>query len=169
MAQKVHTLAYIDTDLSSSQPSFQESWLIIGGGGFLGKKIVTMLLDETTDDVYVFDLRQTFSEPRLKGFITGDISNPSDVMSACKSKTIVIHTAAVIENMPTHVYWKVNVDGTRNVIDACVTCGVKKLVYTSSASVTYNGQDVRNGTEKDPYCKVHMDTYNETKVAPRVV
>ncbi|KND04082.1 sterol-4-alpha-carboxylate 3-dehydrogenase (decarboxylating) [Spizellomyces punctatus DAOM BR117] len=143
----------------------KNAYLVVGGGGFLGRRIVEMLLDQKDSEVHVFDVRQTFSDPRVKSFITGDITKPSDVVAACKDKNVVIHTAAVIENMRTPVYWKVNVEGTRNVIDACVQSGVRKLVYTSSASVTYNGQDVRNGTEKDPYCKVHMDTYNETKAA----
>ncbi|KAI9012858.1 3-beta hydroxysteroid dehydrogenase/isomerase family-domain-containing protein [Gaertneriomyces semiglobifer] len=142
-----------------------ESYLVIGGGGFVGQAIVKMLLDEGAKSVSVFDLRRTTTDPRTTSFITGDITSKEQVSAAVAGKTVVIHTAAVIENMPKHVYWAVNVDGTKNVIDACVEHGVPKLVYTSSASVTYNGQDLKNGTEEDPYCEVHMDTYNETKAA----
>ncbi|KAI8921912.1 3-beta hydroxysteroid dehydrogenase/isomerase family-domain-containing protein [Powellomyces hirtus] len=144
----------------------QESYLIIGGGGFLGKRIVELLLESPSPpEVYILDLRKTFDNPRVKEFIEGDITDPVAVNNACKGRTVVIHTAAVIEGFPTPVYWKVNYEGTKTIIDACRKQGVPTLIYTSSASVTYNGQDLRNGTEKDPYCEVHMDTYNETKAA----
>ncbi|KAJ3156959.1 erg26, C-3 sterol dehydrogenase [Geranomyces variabilis] len=144
----------------------QDHYLVVGGGGFLGKRIAELLLDLAPRPlVTILDLRRTFSDPRLTDFIEGDITDPVAVSSACKGKTVVIHTAAVIEGFPVPVYWKVNYEGTRNIINACREHGVRALVYTSSASVTYNGQDLRNGTEADPYCDVHMDTYNETKAA----
>ncbi|KAJ3167988.1 erg26, C-3 sterol dehydrogenase [Geranomyces variabilis] len=146
--------------------SEQDHYLVVGGGGFLGKRIAELLLDLAPRPlVTILDLRRTFSDPRLTDFIEGDITDPVAVSSACKGKTVVIHTAAVIEGFPVPVYWKVNFEGTRNIINACREHGVRALVYTSSASVTYNGQDLRNGTEADPYCDVHMDTYNETKAA----
>ncbi|KAJ3300044.1 hypothetical protein HK104_005040 [Borealophlyctis nickersoniae] len=142
----------------------QESWLIIGGGGFVGRNLAKMLLDRGETDVTVLDLRPSpLADPRLKAFLTGDITNRQDMVSACHGKTVVVHTASPIEGMPASVYLKVNVDGTKNVVEACLECGVKKLVYTSTASVTYNGQNVINGNEKDPYCEVHMNAYNETK------
>ncbi|KAI8588511.1 3-beta hydroxysteroid dehydrogenase/isomerase family-domain-containing protein [Geranomyces variabilis] len=144
----------------------QDHYLVVGGGGFLGKRIAELLLDLAPRPlVTILDLRRTFSDPRLTDFIEGDITDPVAVSSACKGKTVVIHTAAVIEGFPVPVYWKVNYEGTRNIINACREHSVRALVYTSSASVTYNGQDLRNGTEADPYCDVHMDTYNETKAA----
>ncbi|KAJ3175702.1 erg26, C-3 sterol dehydrogenase [Geranomyces variabilis] len=145
----------------------KDHYLVVGGGGFLGKRIAELLLESATPPplVTILDLRRTFSDPRLTAFIEGDITDPVAVSAACKGKTVVIHTAAVIEGFPVPVYWKVNYEGTQNIINACRHHAVRALVYTSSASVTYNGQDLRNGTEADPYCDVHMDTYNETKAA----
>ena len=49
-------------------------------------------------------------------------------------------------------------------IDACIKAQVKKLIYTSSAGVVYNGNDLHNVDEATTgYCDVHMDAYNETK------
>jgi sterol-4alpha-carboxylate 3-dehydrogenase (decarboxylating) len=57
----------------------------------------------------------------------------------------------------------VNVEGTKNVIEAAVNSNVQKLVYTSSAGVVFVGDDLENATEDTPYPKVAMDVYNETK------
>jgi sterol-4alpha-carboxylate 3-dehydrogenase (decarboxylating) len=141
----------------------KESYLVVGGAGFLGNAIVDMLLNEG-ETVSVFDLVQpNDADSRLEHFYKGDITNPKDVEHACKGKTVVIHTASPIHGKPAAVYHKVNVDGTRNIIDACLAQKVSKLVYTSSAGVIYNGQDLINADETTPYCQVHMDAYNETK------
>jgi sterol-4alpha-carboxylate 3-dehydrogenase (decarboxylating) len=61
------------------------------------------------------------------------------------------------------VYARVNVEGTKNVIDAAVRLRVRKLVYTSSAGVVFTGADLANAAEDMPYPAVAMDVYNETK------
>ncbi|KAJ3407852.1 hypothetical protein HDV05_005244 [Chytridiales sp. JEL 0842] len=139
------------------------SWLVIGGAGFLGRSIVEQLLSRGERDVTIFDLRQTFTDPRIKEFLTGDLTKPSDVLEATKGKTVVIHTASPHAGLPAKIQFAVNVDGTKNVIDACVKNRVRKLVYTSSASVIFNGQSLVNADESVPYCDVHMDAYNESK------
>jgi sterol-4alpha-carboxylate 3-dehydrogenase (decarboxylating) len=140
-----------------------DHYLIVGGAGFLGKAIVDMLLEEG-ENVSIFDLVQPSEiDDRLQKFYKGDITSPTDVFEACKDKTVVIHTASPIHGKPASVYHKVNVEGTRNIIQACLKHKVGKLVYTSSAGVIYNGQDLINVDENTPYCDVHMDAYNETK------
>ena len=57
----------------------------------------------------------------------------------------------------------VNVLGTQNVIDACVIQEVPKLVYTSSASVVFEGKDLVNVDETAPYAAKPMDYYTGTK------
>jgi sterol-4alpha-carboxylate 3-dehydrogenase (decarboxylating) len=64
----------------------------------------------------------------------------------------------------------VNVDGTKAVIAAAVECGVRKLVFTSSAGVVFNGEDIINVDERVPFPEVPMDAYNDTKAkAERLV
>jgi sterol-4alpha-carboxylate 3-dehydrogenase (decarboxylating) len=55
------------------------------------------------------------------------------------------------------------VEGTRAIIDAAVECGVRKLVFTSSAGVVFNGQDNVDVDERLPYPIVPMDAYNDSK------
>ena len=78
--------------------------------------------------------------------------------------TYIIHTAS-----PQHgakdpsIYYKVNVDGTRAVINAAVAAGVRELVYTSSAGVVFDGKDVINLDERTPYPEKPFDAYNDSK------
>lgn len=62
------------------------------------------------------------------------------------------------------LFYKVNVEGTRTLIEACREAGVGRLVLTSSASVVYEGLDIENGTEDLPYASRPMDYYTETKI-----
>ncbi|XP_028077498.1 3beta-hydroxysteroid-dehydrogenase/decarboxylase-like [Camellia sinensis] len=58
----------------------------------------------------------------------------------------------------------VNVKGTKNVIGACVDLKVKRLIYTSSPSVVFDGvHGIINGDESLPYPAKHNDTYSATK------
>ncbi|KAJ3032879.1 hypothetical protein HDV00_007013 [Rhizophlyctis rosea] len=142
----------------------QDSYLIIGGTGFVGGYIVSQLLNRK-ETVSILDLNiPKTTDPRLKAALKGDITDLDALRSAFKGYTVVIHTASPVhEGVPESIFWKVNVDGTKNVIQACVDAGVKKLVYTSSASVTFYGQPVVNEDETVPYCAKHMNVYNETK------
>lgn len=58
----------------------------------------------------------------------------------------------------------VNVDGTANVVDACAAAGVPRLVYTSSASVVFDGRDLYAADEGTPYAARPMDYYTHTKI-----
>lgn len=62
------------------------------------------------------------------------------------------------------LFYCVNVRGTRTLLEACQEVGVARLVLTSSASVVYEGWDIRNGTEDLPYATHPMDCYTETKI-----
>jgi sterol-4alpha-carboxylate 3-dehydrogenase (decarboxylating) len=61
------------------------------------------------------------------------------------------------------LFHKVNVEGTKTIIAAAVECGVRKLVFTSSAGVVFNGEDIINVDERVPFPDIPMDAYNDTK------
>ena len=64
------------------------------------------------------------------------------------------------------IYELVNVTGTQNIVEACLEHGVKKLVYTSSGGVIYNGiSDIITADERLDYPEKALDAYNETKVS----
>ena len=78
--------------------------------------------------------------------------------------TCIIHTAAPPPGKGNEaLHRKVNVEGTKAIIAAAVECGVRKLVYTSSAGTVYDGHDLIDCDERMPFPEVPMDIYNETK------
>lgn len=144
--------------------------LVTGGNGFLGRHIVEHLLSEGKYTVKVFDIRPPSSDVEISEveYVSGDLRRYSDVASACQQAEVVFHVATA---SPTgaNAYNKdlmkgVNVDGTRNVIKACVDCGVQALVYTSSASVVFDGNDLNNVNESTPYASKPLDFYTQTKI-----
>ncbi|KAF9454731.1 C-3 sterol dehydrogenase [Macrolepiota fuliginosa MF-IS2] len=140
----------------------RDVYMVIGGSGFLGRHIVQQLLDRG-DSVCSFDIVQRhFDVP----FYSGDITSLDDVSSALKNSgtTCIIHTASPPAGLKDQsLYYKVNVDGTKTVIGAAVAVGVRKLVFTSSAGVVFNGADIVNVDERLPYPEVPLDAYNDSK------
>lgn len=136
--------------------------LVIGGGGFLGRRIVEIAL-ERNHSVSVFDIKKTFDDDRLDTYFIGDLGAIEDLIVAFANIDVIIHTASPPHGADAALYHAVNVQGTSNVIAAAKKAGVPKLIFTSSASVIYNGNDMINADEKIPYCDMHMDPYNESK------
>jgi 2-alkyl-3-oxoalkanoate reductase len=138
--------------------------LVTGGGGFLGAVLVKMLR-ERGETVRVL-ARSDYPTLRALGVETvrGDVSDAAAVKKAVDGCDVVFHVAskAGIWGDPIE-YEKSNVDGTQNVIDACVSEGVERLVYTSSSSVVFQGGDVVGGNESLPYPKSHLYEYGRTK------
>ena len=114
--------------------------LVTGGGGFLGKKIVEMLL-KRGDEVLVLG-RSKYPEVEAMGATTVqlDISKKSGLTEACKGVDVVFHVAALAGVWgPREHYWNINVEGTRNMLEAAKNAGVQKFVHTSSPSAVWDG------------------------------
>ncbi|KYQ90424.1 3beta-hydroxysteroid dehydrogenase [Tieghemostelium lacteum] len=139
-----------------------KSYLVVGGCGFLGRYIVESLLARGEKNVSVFDIRQSFEDSRVK-FHIGDIRKKEDLLKACEGVTTVFHTASPTHGMGYDIYYSVNVVGTEKLVEACVESQVKQLIYTSSSSVVFNGEDIDGGDETLPYVQHHIDPYNKTK------
>ncbi len=99
----------------------------------------------------------------------GDIRDRSVVRAACEGVDTVFHTAAVLtllgvarERVRERVF-SINVGGTDAVIDACRAAGVKRLVYTSSANVAIDREQIE-ADESVGYAQSFVDLYGESKV-----
>ncbi|XP_037118055.1 sterol-4-alpha-carboxylate 3-dehydrogenase, decarboxylating [Syngnathus acus] len=136
---------------------------VIGGSGFLGRHLVEKLL-ERGYTVAVFDIRQNFEIPGVS-FHQGDLCDLQALLPALKSVSLVFHCASPSPASDDRgLFERVNIQGTRTVIQACIEVGVQKLVLTSSASVVFEGSDIKNGREDLPYAKKPIDYYTETKI-----
>ena len=118
--------------------------LVTGGAGFIGSHIAQSLCLYGARVTIVDDF-SSGSLDNLKDFCKGltlfasDITSFRDCLKATKKQTIVFHTAAFV-SVPESIKQpslceKVNVEGTRNLLEACRVNGVKKFVFSSSASV----------------------------------
>lgn len=147
--------------------------LVVGGCGFLGHRIVARLHSSYNCKISVIDLRTTRNRrPESDGiaYFDGDITDIDSLISIFEKvkPDVVIHTASPVAagNVPNTVFKKVNVDGTRCVIEACQKTNVKALVFTSSASIiSDNVSDLINADERWPVITGPAQTsyYTQTK------
>jgi nucleoside-diphosphate-sugar epimerase len=126
--------------------------LVTGGGGFLGRYIVEQLLANGRQ-VRIFS-RGAY--PQLQAanvdVVQGDLRDPLAVQNACRDVQTVFHTAAVPGVWGSRqLYFGTNLNGTQNVINACLQHGVQRLIYTSSPSVVFDGTDHIDADERLPY------------------
>jgi len=148
-----------------------ERVLVTGGGGFLGKAVVSRLVDRG-DQVRSL-ARNFYPELQKMGVdqIQGDISDFKTVAKACQDRTIVYHIAAKPPPWGRYDdYHQTNVVGTQNIIDSCLELDKSRLIYTSTPSVVHNGKDIEGADESMPYPEKFSTHYAETKaIAERLV
>lgn len=149
------------------------SVLLVGGAGFLGLHLVQQFHERCPEtEIHVFDIRPipalskyfTF-DPAKVTFHQGDLTSEADVARAIEASRcdVIVHLASPVHGMAQLIYHKVNVVGTETLLRVAKQSHVRAMVYTLSAGVIFNGQDVYNANETWPYPDVHMDGYNETK------
>lgn len=152
-----------------------KKFLVIGGAGLIGSHTIDELLKEDVKEVIIYDnftrgkvenLALALKDSRVKIYeFGGEILHRDILNSAMKNIDGVFHFAAL---WLLHCYdyprsaFEVNIGGTFNVLEACVNNGVKRLVYSSSASV-YGDAVEEPMTESHPYNNNNF--YGATKVA----
>ncbi|MFH2202819.1 MAG: NAD-dependent epimerase/dehydratase family protein [Elusimicrobiota bacterium] len=145
--------------------------LVTGGGGFLGSAVCRALRHKGVA-VRSFS-RGAYPELEQAGVETvrGDLTDPAAVHAAAAGCDIVFHVAAKAGVWGRgEDFRRVNVEGTRSVLEACRAHGIRRLVYTSSPSVVFDGRDIEGGDESLPYAEHYHAHYPATKAeAERLV
>ncbi len=141
--------------------------LVTGGGGFLGQALCRGLV-ERGHHVTSFN-RGHYPELDALGVrqIAGDLANRDAVLAAFRGSEAVFHNAAKAGAWGSYEsYYSANVIGTANVLAACRTHGIDKLVYTSTPSVTHRAtHPVAGGTADNvPYGEGFKAPYATTKM-----
>jgi UDP-glucose 4-epimerase len=149
--------------------------LVIGAAGFIGGFLVKELLKEPVKEIILYDnfargkidnIKESLKDPRCHIFPYGGDVREVDVLDkAMEGVDYVFHLAAMwllhCKNFPRTAF-EVNIAGTFNVLEACVKHKVKKLIYSSSASV-YGDAVQTPMTEEHPFNNKNF--YGATKIA----
>lgn len=142
--------------------------LVTGGGGFLGRYICEQLIDRG-DRVRSFG-RGAYPELEAIGVevVRGDITDSQAIAGACEGVDCVFHVAARPGvAMQPEPYYLANTTGTDHVINACRLADVPRLVYTSSPSVVFAGEDQVGVNESVPlgldWLEEHRSYYSYSK------
>lgn len=138
--------------------------LVTGGSGFVGGALCRELVKRGET---VRSLQRSPTES-LKSLGVecrqGDLAHRDAVRSAVQGCDVVFHVAAKAGVWGTRAEYELaNVTGTEYVLEACRNFGVTKLIYTSSPSVVYHGEDENGVEESTPYPSTYLAEYPRSK------
>jgi nucleoside-diphosphate-sugar epimerase len=166
----------MSTNQGAGFKKIPKSCVVTGGSGFVGQRLVEMLVERGCKRVvsfYVVAKPKGASEDPAIEYVKGDLTNKEEVINSCKGVECVFHIAALVG--PYHAqeaYVKVNYIGTLNIIEACKIHDVKRIVISSSPSTRfpYPDPNVNGLTEeqlkiqnKGDFAPVFLQPYAETK------
>ena len=149
--------------------------LVIGGAGFIGSNVVAELLLTDIGEIVIYDnfargkkeyIEESLKDPRCSLYPNGGDIREIDILNdAMSGVDAVIHLAAMwllhCKDFPRTAF-DVNIQGTFNVLETCVKNNIKRLVYSSSASVYGDAVEVPM-TEEHPFN--NRNFYGSTKIA----
>jgi UDP-glucose 4-epimerase len=149
--------------------------LVIGGAGFIGSHLVNELLKENIGSLTIYDnftrgkmenISGSLKDSRCTIFPSGGDLRDIDILDkAMKGVDYIFHLAAMwllhCKDFPRTAF-HVNIEGTFNVLEACMKNNIKKLIYSSSASVYGDAVEVPM-TEEHPFN--NRNFYGATKIA----
>ena len=151
-----------------------KKFVVIGGAGLIGSHTVDYLTKEDVKEIIIYDnmtrgstenLKNALKDNRVKVYdVGGDILQTDILENAIENADGVFHFAALwllqCHEFPRSAF-NVNIQGTFNVMDACVKKNVKKLIYSSSASVY--GDAIKNPMDENhPFNNKNF--YGATKI-----
>jgi UDP-glucose 4-epimerase len=149
-------------------------FVVVGGAGLIGSHVVDLLIRQDVGEIVVYDnfargtlgnLAGAFRDPRVRVFEAGGDILQTDILETAFDGADGVYHLAALWLLQCHEFprtaFETNVRGTFNVLDACVRKGVKRLVYSSSASV-YGDAVEEPMTEDHPFNNKNF--YGATKI-----
>ena len=139
---------------------------VTGGSGFIGGRLIERLV-AGGDSVRALARSQASADAvaaRGAEPVRGDLGDPAALRAAATGCELAFHAAAEVAQWgPRERFVAVNVDGTRNVIDACRAAGVRRLVHVSTEALLLAGQPLVNADETAPLRPDSPSPYSATK------
>ncbi|XP_021363944.1 3 beta-hydroxysteroid dehydrogenase/Delta 5--_4-isomerase type 1-like [Mizuhopecten yessoensis] len=140
-----------------NQSAAGEVVMVTGGAGFLGQHIIGHLQEKAShvSEIRVLDIRPYSNklghrESKPLTSTLGDICDQQTVQQACQGVTTVIHVAGLVSygTFPDiNGMQRINVQGTRNIVESCLNTGVERLIFCSTVDVVVGFDDIREGME----------------------
>jgi UDP-glucose 4-epimerase len=122
--------------------------LITGGTGSFGNAVLRRFLNSELSEIRILsrdekkqdDMRKKYNDPKLKFYI-GDVRDYQSVLNAVRGVDFIFHAAA-LKQVPSCEFHpleavKTNILGTENVLEAAISCGVKRVVCLSTDKAVY--------------------------------
>lgn len=139
--------------------------LVTGVSGFLGKRLAHALLQQGCHVKGLCRRKQPELASQGVELIYADLADATATRNACRDTDTVFHVAAKVGVWgKTQEFLDANVSGTQAIINGCRDFGVRKLVYTSTPSVVFNGKDIAGDNESLPYGQDIPCPYPTSKV-----
>lgn len=144
--------------------------LVTGGSGGLASQILRLLVRHGCANLHSIDLREPPCHLKSVKYHVADFTDRTMIRRLFEEvrPDVVIHTASPNFDAPMHVVYKVNVEGTKTLLQIAKETGTKSFVYTSSASVISDGvTDLKSADETFPLIMGDRqpDSYVHTKVS----
>jgi nucleoside-diphosphate-sugar epimerase len=138
---------------------------LTGGTGFIGGATAIRLLERRHALVLLARSRDRASRLESMGakVIEGDLLDPGAVASAVGECEAVIHCAGVPRPAPVRVFRRVHVEGTRILVEAARSAGVRRFVHIASQAVLFDGRDIDALEDALSPPARHVDPYSKTK------
>ncbi len=139
--------------------------LVTGGGGFVGLGVVQQLAALGVETTVIGRNHYPKAEKLGAKCVCGDLRNRDFIMDVFRNHDTVFHVAAKAGIWGSREsYYSSNVTGTENIIASCRENRVNNLVYTSTPSVVFNGEDLAGVDETQGYADKPLCHYAETKI-----
>lgn len=131
--------------------------LVTGAAGYIGKQLVHYLADTTSHQIYACDIRDEnpFTELASVSYLKMDVRS-EDVLKTFEGQhvDVVVHLASIVtpgKESNREFEYSVDVLGTKNILEACVKTGVRRIIISSSgAAYGYHPENVEWLSEEDP-------------------
>jgi nucleoside-diphosphate-sugar epimerase len=140
--------------------------LVTGGSGFVGRELLVQLRAEghAVRALVRSEEAQRCVEERGAQAVLGDINEQAAVNAACEGVDHVVHLAALVRDSgPRRLFYEVNVEGTRLLLEAARRAGARRFVHVSTEAVLLDGSPLIDAEETRPIPETPLGPYAWSK------
>jgi len=153
------------------QENFQMKTLITGATGFIGMHLVRSLVEEGKEVKCL--IRETSDRNKLEKLgvelVYGDLLDKGSLKEALKEVSIIYHLGGEVYSFRVRDYYRINVEGTRNLLETCLSYNIEKFIHFSSIAAAGPNHDNKKFHSEGDLCSP-ITPYGQSKLeAERIV